>query len=61
MPKTLTLKRKPRQVLTSGWEALLTIYKINESGGRVLAATKVPSQHGCWKLLVNWSINGFGL
>ncbi len=55
MPKQLSLKYKPRQVLTAGWDTLLTIYRINESGGRVLAATKVPGQHGRWKLLVNWS------
>ncbi|HKW30060.1 MAG TPA: hypothetical protein VJT54_12040 [Verrucomicrobiae bacterium] len=54
MPEIAALKYKPRQVLTAGWNALLTIYKINESGGRVLAATKVPGQHGRWKLLVNW-------
>lgn len=35
MPKKLLLKYKPRQVLTAGWDALLTIYKINQSGGRV--------------------------
>lgn len=55
MPKKLLLKYKPRQVLAAGWDALLTIYKINESGGRVLAATRVPGQQGRWKLLVNWS------
>jgi hypothetical protein len=55
MPKKPALKYKPRQVLTAGWDALLTIYRINESGGRVLAAIKVPGQHGRWKLLVNWS------
>ena len=57
MPEKLPLKYKPRQVLTAGWDALLTIYKINESGGRVLAATRVPGQHGLWKLLVNWSMS----
>ena len=51
----LDLQRKPRQVLTASWNALLTIYKINELGGRVLAMVKVPDQHGHWKLLVNWS------
>jgi hypothetical protein len=55
MPKILAPNHKPRQVLTAGWNALLTIYRINESGGRVLAAIKVPGQHGRWKLLVNWS------
>ncbi len=55
MPKILALKHKPRQILTVGWDALLAIYKINELGGRVLTATKVPGHHGRWKLLVNWS------
>ena len=54
MPKILALKHKPRQVPITVWDALLTIYKINELGGRVLAATKVPGQHARWKLLVNW-------
>jgi hypothetical protein len=55
MHKILALKHKPRQVPTTGWDALLTIYRINELGGRVLTATKVSGQHGRWKLLVNWS------
>jgi hypothetical protein len=55
MPKKLAPKYQPRQVFTAGWNALLTIYRINELGGRVLAARKVPGQHGRWKLLVNWS------
>jgi len=55
MPKKLLRKYKPRQVLTAGWDALLTIYRINELGGRVLAATKVPGSDGRLKLLVNWS------
>ena len=54
MLKTLALKHKPRQVLIAGWDALLTIYKINQLGGRVLTATKVPGQQARWKLLVNW-------
>jgi len=55
MPKILALEHKPRQVLTAGWNALFTIYKINELGGRVLTATKVAGQNGRWKLLINWS------
>jgi hypothetical protein len=55
MPKKTALKYQPRQIHTAGREALLTIYRINELGGRVLAATKVPGQLGRWKLLVNWS------
>jgi hypothetical protein len=55
MPKILALNHKPRQVLTAGWDVLLTIYKINESGGRVLTATKVPGRHGRLKLFVNWT------
>jgi hypothetical protein len=55
MPKKPALKYQPRHVLTAGWDALITIYRINELGGRVLAATKVPGHLGRWKLLVNWS------
>ena len=47
-------KTRPHQVFTAGWNALLTIYQINVSGGRVLAMAQVPGQHGIWKLLVNW-------
>jgi hypothetical protein len=56
MPKSYQLsnKTKPRQVFTARWDALLTIYRINSLGGRVLAMAQVPGRNGLWKLLVNW-------
>ena len=56
MPKPYKLpnKTKPRQVFTARWDALLTIYRINSLGGRVLAMAQVPGRHRLWKLLVNW-------
>jgi len=53
-PYKFPVKFRPNQVFTAGWDALLTIYKINALGGRVLAMAQVPGQHGLWKLLVNW-------
>ena len=53
-PYKLPIKTKPRQVFTAHWDALLTIYRINALGGRVLAMAQVPGRHRLWKLLVNW-------
>lgn len=52
--ENIDLDAKPRRVLTTRWDTLLSIGKINLAGGRVTDMVQVPGQHRRYRLSIQW-------